>query len=381
MRPIVFLISTALAFIALAIAYVVVIDRYVLLSPTAPVRYSQFLLEAASELQGKVVIESGSNSVHGLDASRLSDYFEAPVIIAADVQGYPLRKKVFRLERALNKGDVVILPLEWHYYYRPAESSRKFVEGVADKERHLAHYVVDLPVAERVRFILQEYPLRNAFESITIPRAEVSDMNWAIKRLDKFKATLLARDNLSAGGTIRDGPEEAQFVKSRKYNCDKSLLYRRGGAQLSLSDNFLANLDLLQKLHNRGVSVYLTWPVVVDAPADKCYSTPGLREKLDVFAEEIVEAVESRGMKMLGEYSGTHFTQECFLNTNYHIRWSCAPQRTQYLIDQLEANGVGRVEGGLQPRAFERFVLERLGSRQKEITQAIERLQQTRVQR
>ena len=243
MRAKSFLLAAGLMLAALVLGYAYLLNRFVLIERAVPFDYQHFLLEAAAEVEGKVVIDSGSNGSHGLDASVLATYFDAPVVIASDVGSYPLRKKIFRLSAALNRGDVLILPLEWDYYSRPKYLAARFVEGVANKNLHLAHYITDLPWAEKLRFMLTEYPFRNVFESIFISRQPDPKNIWPKRRLDKFEQRLLLGNNESFGGTQRDGPEDINFVAAFAKSCDRYLFERDGQILTHVSETFRENIE------------------------------------------------------------------------------------------------------------------------------------------
>ncbi|MDG2046970.1 MAG: hypothetical protein P8J79_07115 [Halioglobus sp.] len=333
-----------------------------------PFDYKHFLLQASADIDGKVVIDSGSNGSHGLDAIALSDYFDAPVVIASDVGHYPLRKKIFRLSAALNKGDVLILPLEWDYYSRPKYLATRFVESVANKNLRLAHYITDLPWVEKLRFILTEYPFRNVFESIFISRQSDPKHIWSKRRLDKFEQRLLLANNESFGGTQRDGPEDINFFSAFAKSCDHYLFERDGQILMHVSPTFRENIELLKILVGRGVSVYLTWPAVVDSPQSRCYSEPRISRQLERYVNDIKMTVEHAGLQMLGNFRDNHLPVQCFLNTYYHVRWSCASLRTGALIASLKADNVGPLNTGYDVADFQIEVVEALNKRRRELS-------------
>lgn len=130
MRPIQFLLSCIALFVLLALSYAVAVDQLIIPDDEIPFPYRQFLLEATGPIAGKVVIDSGSNGIHSFDTKILSEYFKAPVIIVSDSAGNPVKYKIYNLERHLNPGDILILPLEWSSYNSDKSLSAKFVENV-----------------------------------------------------------------------------------------------------------------------------------------------------------------------------------------------------------------------------------------------------------
>jgi len=67
-------------------------------------------------LSPKIIVDSGSNGLFGINSKILEDELGLPVINLSDMAGVPLSHKFDRLECIANKEDIIILPLEYHYY-------------------------------------------------------------------------------------------------------------------------------------------------------------------------------------------------------------------------------------------------------------------------
>jgi hypothetical protein len=72
-----------------------------------------------------------------------------------------------------------------------------------------------------------------------------------------------------------------------------------------------------------------------------------MQEDLTKYSTEIMELVESKGFQFIGQLEDSHFTSECFLNTYYHLRRSCAENRTNLLIDAFKRNGASIIDNSL----------------------------------
>lgn len=351
----------------LMLTYVLIVDRWVLVDRPVPFPYRQFLLEASGEVAGKIVIESGSNGLHGIDAKALSGSMGAPVIIVSDAAAYPLSKKLLRLEDRLQSGDLLLLPLEWDFYSSTGALTKSFVQRVANKDLHLAHYISNLSPIETLQFILREYPLRNAFESLWLSRDADEMQQEGRRRLKRFERILRADNNTSFGGMERDGPEKFNPIAALSGSCDRYLFERDGALRMSVSDTFRENLERLKALQKKGVSVLFTWPAVVDDQRSKCYSDPEVVERLDAYVAEIQGVVEAEGFEILGRHNASHFPQECVLDTYYHIRWSCAKERTELLISDLRNADIESVGGVVNLAEFEALLHANLQSRLEDI--------------
>ena len=360
MRSKKFLLFSAALLVVLAASYVLLLSRFVLLDAVVPYPSSQLLLEASAGVSGKIVIESGSNGLHGFDVEQLNRSLNRPILIVSDSGGVPLRKKYFRLERALQKGDILILPLEWDYYSRPPGLAQNFLRRIAGRNSGFEHYYSDLPLAEKLRFMLTEYPVRHAFEAYYENRGSDPKIKWALKRLEKHEATFKQGGAAAFGGSERDGPEAMNAIAALSGGCDRYLFWRQEQFALQVSNTFLANLRLLKRLQSRGIQIYFTWPAVVDSDRSDCYSQPEVVEQLDDYASEIRQAVESAGMTFLGDYQDNHFPKACFLDTYYHVRNSCADLRTGILVNNLRQQAALIVVQGVTQEAFQSMIMSEI---------------------
>lgn len=344
MRPTTFLISCVIAFVVMGGAWALLVDRVLIPDRELAVPFTQFLLESTAEVSGKVVIDSGSNSTHGIDTLALSDYFQAPVIIVADGASYALRNKIFNLEKYLNPDDVLILPLEWHYYGRGENLAKVFLSSVMNQDLSLEYYFNSLPFSEKLRFTFTKLPLKMSLETLMTPRNAQHMDRSDLGRLHRFEEKLNNRDNESYGGSLRDGPEDIHPIAAKK-RCDKYIL--PGGALIGrsiISQTFRENLKLMQRLSDKGVKVYFTWPAVADKEKSACYSLPGVSGYMEEYAAGVVDLVEASGFQFVGDFKQGHYGADCFLNTYYHLRYSCAEARTAALINALRDSGIGPLE-------------------------------------
>jgi len=339
MRPIQFLLSCVVLFVILAGSYAVFVDRMVIPQEALPYPYKQFLLEATSSISGKVIIDSGSNGLHSFDTKILSEYFQAPVITLSDVAENPLRYKIYNLRKYLKPGDTLILPLEWQHYRRNSETSQRFVENVVLNEHAYDYYINNLPLLERFEFILQKLPLYIVINSF-IRQQNGTLFENGLERLGRFENVLRSGDNTSFGGEIRDGPEEI-LPLFLNFSCDDLLFRIGGGSDIGeIHKVFLSNLVLLETLAKQGISIYFTWPTVVDSKRSVCYESPKVREGLRRLSASIVESVESHGFQFIGIPEDSHFDSSCFLDNYYHIRYSCAIARTHSFVESLRNHRV-----------------------------------------
>ncbi|MEZ5571612.1 MAG: hypothetical protein R3E64_06260 [Halioglobus sp.] len=292
------------------------------------------------DVVGKVVVDSGSNSHYAIDAPTLSALWNKPTLVIADSASYPLRNKIFNLKKYLNKGDVLILPLEWHYYMSSDDVASVFLSRLMDENLTLEYYFNSLPATERLRFIFTQLPLRNVLSALLMPREGEALLLDEMESLVNFEETLRKRDNESFGGSVQQVADQTDAVAA-SMRCDTyvhSVELVAGKAKLSKT--FLADLELLRDLVDAGIEVYFTWPAVVDRDISACYTDVKVKKAVMNFADELVSAVAARGFTFIGDIESAHFDDSCFLDTYYHLRHSCAIQRTEALADALDKAGV-----------------------------------------
>ncbi len=326
-----FFLYTMISFIIIAIGYVIIVDQFVFIKREVPFTYRQFLLENTQSIKNKIIIESGSNSIHAIDPLLLTNDLNKPVVTIADNGDYPLRLKIFNLEKYLQADDTLILPLEWNQYYYESSLPKNFIKALADRDLKLEYYYNHLPIEEKLRFIFTQYPLTEVYESLKYKRDTKKIILDDFFRLNHFLRQLQGYSVDSLGGSSRNGPEQRVIAPINK-TCTKYLFH----GKRHLSAAFKDNLKLLKKLKdNKNLNIYFLWPTVVDHKSSTCYKNI---EQVREYADIIRKYVIGQGFQFIGDFSKNHFTEKCFLNTHYHITHDCAITRTRELADELKNN-------------------------------------------
>jgi len=340
-----FLLLSLIGFLLMLAGYAWLISAKVVPERAVSFFYQQFLLESSKPVRGKVIVESGSNSVHAIDPYQLAEYFQAPVLVIANRAGFPLEPKIFNLVKYVKKGDVVILPLEWNQYVYPDTYPSDFVSGVIDPDKAFRHFFNNLPAWEKLRFIYTKLPLADALEVVWANIGKSVTSKDDIRRLNALAARLNAGGRKSFGASLRPGPEDIsmgmKLNKTRLKKCDEYVFAQQQIHGYEISGTFRRSLSLLKHLQQRGASVYFTWPAVVDHPQSQCYTGEVFpRESLEQYARDIESLVVSEGFQFIGSFDDSRFPADCLLDTYYHLTERCALLRTSKLVDQLQAVGV-----------------------------------------
>jgi hypothetical protein len=363
-----FLYFTFLVFCLLIGGYFYVVDKIIIRDRPIPYSYRQFLLESTKDITGKVIIESGSNSIHSIDPFQLSRYFNAPVVTSAANAGYPIQPKVFNLLSIANKGDIVIFPLEWNQYSYDDQLPDNFLNALADEQLKLEYYFNNLTIWEKIKFAYNKYPLDKAKEGFLryFERNETNILREDLARLSQFDTIINSQSSESYGNSNRNGPEPIERDGSHNRSCDQYVLGKQFHKGFKITEAFLESLDYLTLLKDKGVRVYFSWPAVADKKSSICYESDEAKAKLDGFATSIRSTVEAKGFKFIGEYQDSHFSSDCFLNTYYHLTKDCAVTRTKKLIDALTKNEVTPFEN--KEENFLRLISEEVESNRQIIS-------------
>ncbi len=317
--------------ILILIIYLIIVDQLVFIQREIPFSYKQFLLESSTAIKGKIIIDSGSNSVHGIDSILLSKTFNRPVINIADNASYPLRFKIFNLEKYAQKGDIIIFPLEWLYYTYKKDLSKDFINLLADQKLRLEYYYNSLPYMERVYFILNQYPLNQVVQSLKYERDKQKIILQDLTHLKTFMLRLQKNSAESWGNSSNNGPE-SRVIPPINNTC-KKYLFHNG---FEISSEFKKNLKLLKRLRDKDIDIYFTWPATVDHQLSKCYVDLEHFNNVSNFAQDIKELVTQQGFQFIGDFQNSHFTEKCFLNTHYHLKHECAAKRTKQMVQAIK---------------------------------------------
>ena len=332
-----FVLASLASFVLLAVGYFLLIDRLAIVDTNLGVSYRQFLLQASDDIPRRIIVESGSNAIHSIDAEAIEQHFGRLTIIVSDNAGYPLRHKIERLANHLKADDTVILPLEWLQYRANEELPADYVESVLDERGSNAFYYRELSWPERFRFVYQGVPLNlglqsafrlNGLESRN-PHIAAATQN----SLRRFEAQI----RLSARGSQLIEETSALDSLTSGLACDHYLF---GLFEFPrISETFIENLQRLAEVRDAsGAKIFFAWPAVAARDGNECYRI--YDQQIRNYASSIQLLVEAQGFSFAGAPEQSRFDHSCMLDTYYHVRAKCAEIRTRQLISDLQALGL-----------------------------------------
>ena len=355
MREARFILTCLASFLLIGVGYFLLIDRLAIADAPLGKSYRQFLLTATDDVPNRIIVDSGSNAIHSIDAQKLEAHFGRPTLILSDNAGYPLHHKIERLANHLKAGDTLILPLEWLHYRADDRLPADYVQSILDESGSNAFYYWELPWQERALFVYRSIPINLGLQSI-LRLNGVEAWNPQISATTQDSLVRFEQEirRGARGSQMTDVPPPLDNLTSG-LACDHYLfgLFEFPG----ISKTFLDNLQRLSTLRQTsGARVFFNWPAVAARDDDECYQLLG--PAIQQYADNIRQITEEQGFAFLGDPGQSRFDSSCMLDTYYHVRARCANVRTQRLILQLEEEGLRPV--AWDPKALQEQLLRHL---------------------
>lgn len=268
----------------------------------------------------KVIIDSGSNGLFGINSSIIEAKLKMPVINLSDMAGVPLSHKISRIHSIAQDGDIVILPLEYHYYFCEA-IDQNYVLEYFSKYSHYYKYLSfndkytlfkNLNIGNFFSFLLE-----NLFESFLFSKSNINISYDSFYYLLDSKAMSLHGDFLNRPGMKELSGEQNETIFIS--NTLNSLVL----------DSFSDNIHNLLSLKDQGVDLYLTWPAVTSFHVNNFQKNLG-------FIINLETELRNLGFKILGSPTDFVFDRSIYgYDTPYHLNIDGANARTKKLADLL----------------------------------------------
>ncbi|MFK4526799.1 hypothetical protein ABIF90_004780 [Bradyrhizobium japonicum] len=287
-----------------------------------PSTYKWLLLEHTSG--PRIIIDSGSNGHHGIDAGELTEAFNIPAINIADNAGYSFVDRTRRILKFAAPGDIVIMPIEWQGYFEPdgdAGYARLSLELITE------YFWAQTP-AERVRRILTTpFPIvaRAAWRNMRKQRQASSPTQQS--EAPHRAADRLTRAMLYSSGTGGAAPGDG-FGRTPTVSRD-GCLGATIGPQRKLPRRLDSAFDNLREATAHGVRVILTWPAVVGSD---CYPD---QDWLGDVSKQIRMKARAAGLETVGNPNDFWMPPEFIKDTHYHIIDRGRAIVTRRLIERL----------------------------------------------
>jgi hypothetical protein len=329
------LAAAGVSFVSVAGLYV---GLFFLLVPSVdvPSTYKWLLLRTVPS--PRLIIDSGSNGHHAINAATLAKTFGVTTINIADNAGYAFIDRVTRLQIYARTGDIILLPLEWDAYQKPLGLKGAYESQVFNL---IQDYFWVVPIKRKIQLIFQ-LPLA---DSIAVLGGDVRlflSQGASSKRVRERVRQLVDAASVSADGGFAVDKSRGLLESQRQTTCEASLVGSIVAGSAVISPEFLQALDRLNELQKKGVRIIFTWPTVA---GDGCYDHI---DKVRAFAGKIAAEVVKRGMTVIGDPMDYAMPKEFIDNTYSHVITAGQTIVTERIIRNLEPTGIVSGRGGGQ---------------------------------
>ena len=311
-----------LSFFVVNLFYIYFFDRIVYKKKEISYIYREFLLEKTKT--PRLIIESGSNSLYGIDSKMLEDRFNILTINISDNAGFPLKYKLLKIEKYAKKGDIILLPLEWQYYSR-TKGTKEFYDFFF---KYSPSYYEVLSNYEKLNLIYHT-PFSSLRQNISISNLFDNERYKYHKEYHKLKDYMLIFNDGKRGDVEYKLPKKS--LNDNKI-CSSYIFEEQLKNGFKISQRFKDNMKYLKKLEKKGIKFLITCPVVV---GKGCYE--GDHGKyFKILFKDIKEYFKKNNINFIGNFTDSSFEKRYFLNTYYHILREAKKIRTERFIKRIE---------------------------------------------
>ncbi len=282
--------------------------------------YKQFLLQHTKGQ--RLIIDSGSNSHHGINSNMIENQLGILTINLADNGSYPLRNKLLRLKKYARKGDIVLMPLEWRYY------SHDLAPDVFKKNLFGSlnfYYFQDDSLIQEIKAIWNR-PFSTFIKALKFQK------NISKKSIVNIHNYLNRFKNKQRGEYIYKGPLPLADDGTKTLTCDQYIFFSQLKYGFKVNQIFKDNLKLIKSLEAKGIKIILTWPSVA---GDDCYKSK-YKKEINQLMTEIRTLLKKNNIDIIGNPYDSSFPKKYMLNTFFHLIPEARDIRTQKLINEIK---------------------------------------------
>ena len=268
----------------------------------------------------RVLIDSGSNSLHSIRIDLIEHALNRPVFIVSDNASIPLNLRVKRLEKYSKQGDVILLPLEWGYYGWQVIPS----DFLSLLRNRWSEYYFAMSKLERFDFFANHISL-----DFILSETWTHFRRRGKRELELTFNNVIEEKSNWAGVTDHSVENRSRHISTINKTCREFL-----SVPHEIKDFVYDFADKLVDLERRrGVKFIMTWPAVAGSD---CYSDPEFKQ----YTEKLRQVFQSRGIQFAGNPEDASFSEAHTLDTYYHIDIDAATQRSGRLAAALKALGL-----------------------------------------
>ncbi len=259
----------------------------------------------------KIVVVSGSNTLFGIDSKRLEEEWGIPVVNDAVHAGLGMPYILYKSQKILKEGDIVILPLEYSFYTMIDTPSEVYSDYILSRD---SKYFYSLSVLEKLKIISSVGLKRvlKGFESYVRP----------LKRTEGVYGIQNINSNGDQINIDYDSMSEQDFKTIDNLKADKI-------KTTLLSSVFVKNLDS-----------YISWAkkkkiTLIFMPPNHMYFEDYDSDEYQIFLNNIKNYYDDRNVSYIGSPKKYMYEKKYYFNTSYHLNNIGVEQRTRQLINDV----------------------------------------------
>ncbi len=282
----------------------------------------------------KILIVGGSNGLFGIDSAMITEKTGIPTVNMTLHAGLSPGFLLDPAKYPLNDGDMVIVPMEFDYYYFEKDFNNLTVEAVLTWDHD---FFQRLPLSQKITFIRSCSPLRTAtilfqkyyrrtpYHGITYEQVlTAARIAWAKQKNGQADANrhLNIYQRISRLGDVVGNKGNPTRIKRGIY----SGLDQEDRRITEYAEKRIT--AFVRHCRERNARVFFTWPCTMRWEQFH-YQNPVIRantEKLDAF-------ITGLGVPMLGKPDDFLFGERYFYDTGYHLNEKGREIRTRRLME------------------------------------------------
>jgi len=287
-----------------------------------PTQMSQWIYDVyakkqkiAQEIEGrKIVVVAGSNALFGIDSQMLEKAFGLPVVNYGVNAGIELPCTLFMAQKVIQRGDIVLLPLEYPMYFYGGR-----------------------PGVQMIDFLLAREP--SCFGKLTLREQLYIFWHISLKRLREGYGKYEEKP-------IRSGLYGAHHVDSHGDQNETALQYRTAGMYAEVLEHDRHPEKYGETFDTKALGwCYLTqfvrWCKKRDARVVFMPSTLMWHKSYEKNPQEkylymhIAQEVRRRGWIFVGNPYDYMYDKSLYFNTNFHLIAYAREMRTKQMIRDL----------------------------------------------
>lgn len=270
---------------------------------------------AAERIEGKkIVIVAGSNALFGIDSKMMEESYGLPVVNFGVNGGLLLPYVLLKSQSVLKRGDIAIMPLEYHFYTYDGVPNVQMIDQIY---AHDPSFFWKLSLKEQWGMVWMT-PLSRVVDGFLARGGEKAMCGpYGYQNLDE------------RGDQTHTSVQEAQQWAYDWDALKKEFPRHYGADALKNQEGWRWLREYAEWAKANGIYLIITPPTMMK---DKSYYDDPAEHR---FYEGLKQKVEGLGIAFVGNPYEAMYGREMYFNTDYHLNNKGREKWTRQLINDL----------------------------------------------